>query len=244
MNIEAVLFDLDNTLILFDETEFYQAYTYKLSQKFTDIFSTSDFVQRLIISTQIMSKNDGKYNNAEYFMTHFSKDLKIDKTEVWRRFEEFYVNDFQHFKYLMKPIKYVPEIIQKIKQSNKKIVIASNPLLPENVQQLRLNWAGLQGIEFDLITHALNSTYCKPNINYYIEISTKLNIPTEKCLMVGNDPFNDMIASKIGMKTYLTTEGGDQSVAVSRDLAGYDNIEIPKPDNCGRINDIFRILNN
>ena len=106
VNIESVLFDLDNTLILFDEKEFYQAYTYKLSQKFIDILSTSDFVKRLMISTQIMSNNDGKYNNAEYFMIHFSKELKIDKTEVWRRFEEFYVNDFQHFKYLMNSIKY------------------------------------------------------------------------------------------------------------------------------------------
>ena len=242
MKIDAVLFDLDNTLILFDEKEFYEAYTYKLSQHFEDILSLQEFAQKLMTSTQIMTNNDGKQNNAEFFINDFSKGLNIEKNELWQRFEYFYSNDFEQFKYLMEPIKNSRDLIIKIKEMDLKVVIASNPMLPQTVQQLRLNWAGLGGINFDLITHTLNSTYCKPNPNYYLEICEKINIKPEKCLMVGNDAFNDMIAAKTGMKTYLTTDGKNNSVEISRELAKYNKVELPQADFEGKLKDIIFIL--
>ena len=242
MKIDAVLFDLDNTLILFDEKEFYEAYTYKLSQHFKDILSLQEFAHKLMTSTQIMTTNDGKQNNAEFFINDFSKGLNIDKNELWQRFEHFYFNDFEQFKHLMKPIKNTRNLIIKIKEMSLKVVIASNPMLPETVQQLRLNWAGLAGMNFDLITHALNSTYCKPNLNYYLEICEKINIKPEKCLMVGNDTFNDMIAAKTGMRTYLTTDGKNNSVEVSRELAKYNKVELPQTNFEGKLKDIIFIF--
>ena len=142
----------------------------------------------------------------------------------------------------MKPIKNTRNLIIKIKEMSLKVVIASNPMLPETVQQLRLNWAGLAGMNFDVITHALNSTYCKPNLNYYLEICEKINIKPEKCLMVGNDTFNDMIAAKTGMRTYLTTDGKNNSVEVSRELAKYNKVELPQTDFEGKLKDIIFIF--
>jgi len=123
-----------------------------------------------------------------------------------------------------------------------KIVVASNPMLPENVQHLRLNWAGLEKIKFDLITHVKNSTFCKPNLNYYIEICDKIDIKPQNCLMVGNDAFNDMIASKIGMKTFFVTDGENNTVEVSRELVGSHKVEMPEPDYSGKLDDLIQIL--
>lgn len=242
MNIDSVLFDLDNTLILFDEKEFYKTYTFKLSQHFKDVLTPQEFAQKLMHSTQIMTNNNGEQCNADFFVNDFSKGLNINKSEIWNRFEYFYKNEFEQLKYLIKPLKNVKDLILKIQKMNKKIVIASNPMLPENVQYLRLKWAGLEKVKFDLITDALNSTYCKPNINYYIEISDKLNLPPNKCLMVGNDPVNDMIAAKTGMITYLTIESAQKSVEVSRQLAGSQDLDIPKPDYYGKLENILYIL--
>jgi FMN phosphatase YigB (HAD superfamily) len=242
MKIEAVLFDLDNTLILFDEKEFYEAYTYKLSLHFKDILPLQEFAHKLMISTQIMTNNDGKQDNAEFFINDFSKGLKIDKNDLWQRFENFYSNEFAHFKYLMKPMAGVRDLILKIQEMGIKIVIASNPMLPENVQQLRLNWAGLEEIKFELMTHVKNSTFCKPNLNYYAEICEKININPQNCLMVGNDEFNDMIASKIGMKTFLVTESQNNTVEVSRELAGLNKVEMPEPDFRGYLNELLPLF--
>jgi FMN phosphatase YigB (HAD superfamily) len=242
LKIEAVLFDLDNTLILFDEKEFYNAYSYKLSQHFKDLLSPQEFVQKLMISTQIMTNNDGKLNNADYFIEDFSDGLNIDKNDLWQRFDNFYSTEFVQFKKLMQPILGARELILKILEMNLKVVIASNPMLPENVQQLRLNWAGLEGITFDLITHLKNSTYCKPNLNYYHEICDKIDVIPQNCLMVGNDTFNDMIAAKTGMKTFLVTDSQNNSVEVSRELAGLNKVEMPEPNHRGKIDELLSLL--
>jgi FMN phosphatase YigB (HAD superfamily) len=243
MKIKAVLFDLDNTLILFDEKFFYETYTTKLYPYFNEFFSPREFAQKLIYSTQAMTNNNGKKNNADFFINDFCKGLNIDKKELWQRFEKFYSSDFDQLKYLMQPVKNIRELIIKIKESGLIVVIASNPMFPENAQLLRLDWAGLEGIQFDLITHALNSNYCKPNLKYYLEISNRINIKPENCLMVGNDSFNDMIASKTGMKTYLSTDNLNNSTEVSRELAIKNNIELPQPDFTGKVTEIVSILN-
>ena len=239
-----MLFDLDNTLIHFDEKEFYKAYTFKLYQHFKDILTPKEFAQKLMTSTKIMTNNNGQQCNADFFVNDFSKGLDIDKNEIWHRFECFYTNEFEQLKYLMQPLPNTRDLIVKIQEIGLKIVIASNPMLPANVQQLRLKWAGLEGIKFDLITDALNSSYCKPNPDYYYEICKKIKIKPQNCLMVGNDPFNDMIAAKINMKTFLTTDNENNSIEVSRELAGLNKIEIPKPDFKGKLNEIIKILNN
>ena len=99
MRIEAVLFDLDNTLILFDETKFFETYSKKLYLSFQDIFSPREFVHRLISSTQVMTNNDGKLTNAEFFINDFAKGLPADKNELWQLFEKFYATEFEQLEF-------------------------------------------------------------------------------------------------------------------------------------------------
>jgi FMN phosphatase YigB (HAD superfamily) len=241
--IKAILFDLDNTLILFDEKKFYELYVYRLSLHFSDIMDTKEFAEKLMKSTVIMSKNNGRQNNAKYFIADFSKGLNIDAQLLWKRFETFYSKEFVNFEKIMKPVAKAAEVIKKIKEMNLKMVIASNPMLPDTVQKLRLEWAGLKNIKFDLITDAYNSYFCKPNLKYYKEICEKLSIAPSQCLMVGNDAYNDMIASEIGMKTFLVTNADNNSVEVSREIAGLNHVELPEPDYKGELKDLISVIN-
>jgi FMN phosphatase YigB (HAD superfamily) len=49
-------------------------------------------------------------------------------------------------------------------------------------------------------------SFVKPRLGYYRQICHKIGLDPRDCLMVGNDPVNDMIARKTGMQTYRTTE--------------------------------------
>jgi hypothetical protein len=63
--------------------------------------------------------------------------------------------------------------------------------------------------------------------------------------MVGNDPINDMIAARVGMKTYLTDDarGIDHSaLKQSRNLSGNQPLDIPKPDYTGLLAGILDII--
>jgi len=242
VQIKAVLFDLDNTLILFDEKMFYKEYSKKLYLSFRDVLSPEEFGSRLMSSTRVMTNNDGSQSNAEFFINDFVKGLPVKKEDMWSRFENFYNSEFEQFEYLMQPLKNSKAVLEKIRNSGIKIVIASNPMFPANVQLLRLRWAGLEGFPFDLITDAHNSTFCKPNPKYYLEICEKINVNPENCLMTGNDSFNDMIASKTGMKTFLTTDSGDNSIDISREIVDNLNIEMPEPDFTGRLDELSAFI--
>ncbi len=244
MKFQAILFDLDNTLILFEEVVFFQHYSKKLYLSFQDLMTPQQFSYKLIHSTQMMIKNNGEKSNAEFFVNDFADGIVMDKKELWKRFEKFYSNEFGQFQPLMKPLEGARDIMLKIQQLGLKLVIASNPMFPMNVQLMRLRWAGLGDINFDLVTSADNTSYVKPRLEYYQDICEKIDVKPEHCLMVGNDGFNDMIASKIGMKTYLTTDSDQLSIELSRELAKDVNIEMPMPDFKGLLNDVIIAIEN
>jgi FMN phosphatase YigB (HAD superfamily) len=84
-----------------------------------------------------------------------------------------------------------------------------------------------------LVTHIDNMSFCKPRIEYYLEISQKINENPENCMMVGNDPVNDLIAAHTGMKTYLTddSKGADRvRVDTHEILQKHQLANIPAPD--------------
>ena len=242
MKLQAVLFDLDNTLIRFEELEFFNHYTKKLFLAFKDLMTPDEFIGRLVRSTQTMVANQGEMSNGEFFIKDFADGSNVDKDELWKRFTDFYEHEFDQFQSLMNPVDGAREVIANIKQKGLKMVIASNPMFPMNVQVARLNWAGLDEMEFDLITSVENMTFVKPRLEYYQQICEKIAVPAAACMMVGNDPFNDMIASKIGMQTYLTTDSDQISIELSRELAMNAKLELPAPDFKGKLKDLLAII--
>ena len=86
MELKALLFDLDNTLILFDELEFLKQYLPKVSRVYSDIMSFDEFRQRVLSSTQALINNAGKMSNADYFMDRFCQGFEERREEFWNRF--------------------------------------------------------------------------------------------------------------------------------------------------------------
>ena len=231
--LRAVLFDLDNTLIHFSERRFFESYVPQVSQAFSDIMSIDVFSQKLILATQALLKNNGQMSNAECFMNVFCTGYEDHRDEIWKRFITFYKNEYNQFRALVSVPRAVRRIFLQLKKKGVKLVIASNPIWPLQVQMKRLSWAGLGDLQFDLVTHIENMSYCKPQIQYYQEICSKIGEIPETCLMVGNDPVNDMVVANIGMKTFLVTEGADfdeSALELSRSILPDVPTEVPTPD--------------
>jgi len=79
-------------------------------------------------------------------------------------------------------------------------------LFPRKAILHRINWAGLKPEDFIYISSYEKNHYCKPQIKFYEEILKDIGKSAEKCLMVGNDVQEDLIAGKLGMKTFLITD--------------------------------------
>ena len=203
---KTILFDLDNTLILFDEAKFFKAYIKKVAPIMSDVVSPHVLWQMVLSATKAVLHNDGKLTNKEVFNQTFTRGLEDQTEEIWQRFIKFYRNEFDQLKTLVNVNKGVSEIFSFLSGKKIQIVIASNPFWPSVAMEKRMGWAGLDKNQVHLITHMENMHFCKPRLEYYQEICHKINEKPEDCLMVGDDPVNDMVAKKLGIRTFLATD--------------------------------------
>lgn len=228
--LKAILFDLDNTLLHFGERQFFQGYFPAVARAFADVMPDGVFVEKLLSSTGAVLKNDGRMLNVDCFMNAFCAGFESRRDEFWRRFMTFYETEYDQFRSMASAQPEARQLLLQLRGRSLKLVIASNPLWPSIAQNKRLAWAGLGDLQFDLITHIENMTFCKPRVEYYREVCSRIGVAPEGCLMVGNDPVNDMVVGTIGMKTYLVTDSDPAELVMSRTTYGAAPSGIPKPD--------------
>ena len=231
--LEAVLLDLDNTLVLYDELEYYHDYFEKIHTAFADIFELDEFKERLVSGTLSLGGARGEQSNRDQFMAVFARG-HLDKQEnLWRRFMDFYRNGYRRMAVNVTVPDGLQATLDRLRKTGLKLVIASNPIFPVLAQQVRVGWGGMQPEWFDPFTHIENMHYVKPRREYYLQTCKMIGAAPENCLMVGNDPVNDMSAARAGLHTYRTidAEAVDYaSLTLSEDQRKKDPAKIPPPD--------------
>ncbi len=208
MKYEAILFDLDGTLLPMDNDEFTKGYLGLLSKAVSPYgYSADTLIPAMWRGVEAMVKNDGSCINSERFWTVFSQIVGKDTTADIPKFDAFYTDGFNKAISLTQPTPLAKETVSLAKARAEKVVLATNPFFPLVAVTSRLAWAGIEPAEFDLITHYDNSTFCKPNPAYYIEITERLGIRPENCLMIGNNTEEDIAAAQAaGLSTFLLTD--------------------------------------
>lgn len=206
MNINAILFDLDGTLLPMDQDLFMKYYFGSLAAKLVPHgYDMDTLVNNVWSGTKAMVMNNGSKTNEEAFWDTFCTLVGKDCRPDMPIFDSFYRNEFAAAKNACQPTPAVKEVVDLIKASGKRLILATNPLFPAVATENRITWAGLAKEDFELITTYENSSYCKPNPKYYVEILEKTGLKPEECLMLGNNAEEDMIAETLGMQVFLLT---------------------------------------
>ena len=205
--IKNILFDLDGTLLPMDQDLFVEGYFKLLIKKVTPYgINGEDLIKAIWHGTAAMINNDGKLSNEEVFWNDLKDNYKDYSLTLEKLLNEFYFNDFKDGKIFCGFNEESKKIVDDIKQKGLTLILATNPIFPSFATESRIKWAGLNADDFALYTTYENCHYSKPNIKYYEEILAKTNIKANECLMVGNDVSEDMVASEIGMDTFLLTD--------------------------------------
>lgn len=206
MSLKSVFFDLDGTLLPMDQDIFVQSYFGRLCKKMAPFgFDPKELVKGIWAGTEAMIKNDGSCTNEARFWQVFPALCGEEVRNHEKTLEDYYANEFQQVK---SDCGYTPDAaktVELVKTLGLTPVLATNPIFPSIATESRIRWAGLNPEDFAYYTVYENSTYCKPNPNYYQEILNHLNLKGEEVLMVGNDVGDDMVAEVLGMKTFLLT---------------------------------------
>lgn len=205
--ITACLFDLDGTLLPMDQDEFVKAYFSGLVRAMIPYgYDPQLLVKAIGAGTMAMVQNDGSARNEAVFWKTaakvFGRDIQSDEA----LFLHFYENEFQQVQNVCGKNPLAVQAIANIRAMGYRTILATNPLFPPAATRSRVRWAGLMPEDFELITTYDNSSFCKPNLDYYREILEKQGLKAEECLMVGNDVSEDMAAQALGMRVFLLTD--------------------------------------
>lgn len=205
--LKSLLLDLDGTLLPMETEKFVEHYMMALAPQVKDFMEPQLFLKMLMSSTYEMINNtDGSLTNEQVFTQHFLSTTGIIKEGIWPVFDRFYLEVFPALKKHVQPTELAKEIVTIAKAQGRKIAIATNPVFPKTAIYERLNWLGLSDFPFDFISYYENSHFCKPQIEYYQEIVTRLGLAPSEAIMIGNDMQEDMVASKLGIDTYLLND--------------------------------------
>lgn len=201
--MNTILFDLDGTLLPMDMDAFMKIYFNEMGAFLSDIINPKELAKNVWASTDAMVASLDDRTNEEVFMEDFASRVDGDIDVFKERFYEFYDNGFLKAKEAVTENEFIKKAVEALRSKGYNLVIATNPLFPLKAIEHRIRWAGFKPDDFSYITHYEKNHYCKPQIKYYEEILKDINKKPEDCLMVGNDVQEDLVASELGIKTYL-----------------------------------------
>lgn len=233
MTVKAVLFDLDGTLLDIDMDIFLKHYFMVMVKMAEERGMPHKELPDLVMrATYAMISNlDPQRFNREVFEEHFYPHYPADERETRKLIDEFYDRGFPTLSYLCSPFDGIPEIVAKTFEKGFKVVVATNSVFPRKAIEDRLQWAGVNQFPYELVTTYENMHFTKPHLHYYREICEVIGVRPEECVVVGNDVNEDIVARKLGMKTFLLKE---------RLIPAKE--EVLFPDHEGYIEDLYRFI--
>ena len=179
--IEAVIFDLDDTL--YSEKEYVKSGFKKISEH----FKMPEFESEL---WQVFERGGKPID--EVFRMHGIMDLKDEALHVYR-FQKPDIHLYDG----------VAEMLERLRKSYKVGIITDGR--PEG-QNAKIDALGLESKADEIIiTDELGGIeYRKPNLTAFILMQRKLGIPFEKMVYVGDNPQKDFQGpEKVGMKSIV-----------------------------------------
>lgn len=200
-------FDLDGTLLPLDMDKFGEVF-YDSAKKcgFFDLICEEKGKEIFEKAVYTMMRNDGSVKNEEVFFHTIEELSGVRRERLEPVFVDFYTNEFKQMKQCTRTDERVVEAIQILQDKGYRLVLATNPLFPPIGTNQRIEWAGLRPDDFEYVTYYNNSSYCKPNPKYYMEILDHVGLTANDCYIVGNDVRDDMSAVALGFKGYLVLD--------------------------------------
>lgn len=203
----AILFDLDDTLLRNEMNTFVKAYWSTLLPKIQNVFPDHQIKDAILAGTQAMIKTTRSDTALrDIFINVFESITKLDFRDVEPIFFNYYQNEYKNIQDVTRPINGARTALQQANKITDNIVLATIPIFPLIAIEERVRWAGLEDFSFSFITSFETMHSSKPNPDYYAEIAEHIGCSPEECLMIGNDCKDDMVAKDVGMKTFLVTD--------------------------------------
>lgn len=204
---QAILIDLDGTLVDDSMETFLPAYFAALTKKLAHLIPPDKLIAQLQASTRAaVMDRDAARTIAEKFAADFFPGIGHSQASLMPLFDDFYARDYPRLQSFVKPIPAARGVLEKIFQRGFQVVLATMPVFPRTAIRQRMEWGNIADLPYTLITDYETMHASKPHSAYYREIAAILGCAPADCVMVGNEIENDIApANRAGMKTFWVT---------------------------------------
>lgn len=204
--LEAVLFDLDGTLLDIDIDAFLGTYFKALSGALSEVFTDSDELDRAMRAihdaTGAMMRPHEPITNCEVFYAAFRELSGVSLEAHAEVIDRFYAEVFPTLQGGIRPAEGGLEALRAARDCGLRVAVATNPIFPRAAIIHRMAWAGIAPDDVDVITDFETMCATKPLPAYFRQTAALLGVETSNCLMVGDDRMLDLSAADIGMRTF------------------------------------------
>ncbi len=210
----TLLLDLDETLLNTNQDIFFPAYLQALSTNFASFLDPKLVMRALLSSIEKMNQNqDATRSLKDVFSDEFCPMVGMSREALDTHIDDFYSRVFPSLRGITSQIPEVQPFVDWAVAQGYRLVVATDPLLPRPATRQRVQWAGLDPEQFELISTFEDFHFLKNYPAYYAEVLGRIGWQDGPVLMVGNDMERDiMSARKLGLATFfIETESGSTS---------------------------------
>ena len=202
--IQAILFDLDGTLLSIEMDAYISGYVRELGRHFSDLANRCRFADTVVTTAfDLLNADQGEQTMEELFLALLEERLGIGAQLFRDRLRQFCENGLHRLAPLVRPFPLARRILRHCFDSGLQVIVATNPVFPRPVVEARLKWGQLDDFPFDLITSYENCRFCKPHRQYFDDILHSQGLEPRQTIMVGNDTEYDLPAQQAGLVTFL-----------------------------------------
>ncbi len=219
--IKALLFDLDDTLLINSMDTFLPPYFGQLARQYPEleVGVVAGATQKAAALAQ--ANTDPTITLDQVFAAQFTPRINRPEAEWRARYAAFYANGFDTLRPLTGTRPESRDLLVWALEAGYRVVIATNALFPRAAVEARLRWAGVGDLALARVTVLEDWHFAKPNPAYFAEILADLGLRPQEALMVGNDPLEDIAAaSALGIPCWWVTDDALAPTPEGARLAG------------------------
>jgi FMN phosphatase YigB (HAD superfamily) len=147
------------------------------------------------------SKGSGK-SNLERGHLKFAQRLKIPESISEKLYRDLLKGVFPGLARYFAPKEGAKEFIRWAR-GKYRLILATNPVWPAEIIEMRLQWAEIPRESFEFISDASRMSAIKPSEVYYRELLKQTSTRVDECLLIGNDRKMDLPASSLGIPVFI-----------------------------------------
>lgn len=204
MELSALLFDLDGTLLDLDGDAYLDQFIGWASQGMASLVDPEAFRNAVLAAAiPAVARPHPGLSNRRVLWDAVAQALEMPAAALEEQFDRVTLAHLTDIYPGGGPVEGAHRLVDWAQQRRLRLAVATMPIYARRVVEERLGRAGLAAVPWDFIaTDAMTSV--KPHPDYFRDIAVALRVPPTACLMVGNDYFQDVPARQIGMETFYT----------------------------------------